>query len=227
MHSCRCGRPLDQFGHHRAACARAGILGKRGFALESVLARVCREAGGRVTTNVLLRELDIGLMNEADGRRLEVVADGLPLFGGAQLAVDTTVVSALRSDGTAIPRAAHTAGVALEAARRRTEGRYPELVGPRARSRLVVFAVEVGGRWSGESQTFISQLARARAEQAWRIRWGGVLCGGTGSRFLSVGASSGSGCDGDTPLFHDVERDLHAAGFVVWRRRAIGLLRTE
>ena len=111
------------------------------------------------------------------------MADGLPLFGGAQLAVDTTVVSALRSDGTAIPRAAHTAGVALEAARRRKEGRYPELVGPRARSRLVVFGVEVGGRWSGESQTFISQLARARArgeqpilrrraEQAWRIRWG-------------------------------------------------------
>ena len=69
MHSCRCGRPLDQFGHHRAACARAGILGKRGFALESVLARVCREAGGRVTTNVLLRELDIGLMQMAGGWR--------------------------------------------------------------------------------------------------------------------------------------------------------------
>ena len=28
----------------------------------------------------------------ADGRRLEVVVDGLPLFGGCQLAVDTTVV---------------------------------------------------------------------------------------------------------------------------------------
>ena len=87
VHSCRCGHPLDQFGHHRAACARAGILGKRGFALESVIARVCRKAGGRVTTNVLFRELDFGLMNEADGRRLEVVADGFPLFGGAQLAV--------------------------------------------------------------------------------------------------------------------------------------------
>ena len=30
---CRCGRPLDSRGHHRAACARAGVLGK---------ARVCR-----------------------------------------------------------------------------------------------------------------------------------------------------------------------------------------
>ena len=32
-----------------------------------------------------------------DGRRLEVVADGLPLFGDDQLAVDTTLVSALRA----------------------------------------------------------------------------------------------------------------------------------
>ena len=161
-------------------------------------------------------------MNEADGRRLEVVADGLPLFGGAQLAVDTTIVSALRSDGTAIPQAAHTAGVALEAARRRKEGRCPELVGPRARSRLVVFGVEVGGRWSGESQTFISQLARARArgeqpilrrraEQAWRIRWGSMV-----SCVSSLlGLPRALGADGDTPLLHDVERDLLAAGFVV------------
>ena len=31
---CRCGRPIDAFGHHRAACARAGVLARRGFALE-------------------------------------------------------------------------------------------------------------------------------------------------------------------------------------------------
>ena len=61
-----------------------------------------------------------------------------------------------------------------EAARRCKERRYPELV-----SRVVVFGVEVGGRWSRESQGVTSQLARARAqgeqpllrrriEQAWR-----------------------------------------------------------
>ena len=55
-----------------------------------------------------------------------------------------------------------------------------------ARSRLVVFGVEVGGRWSRESQDFISQVARARArreppflrrraEQPWRIRWGSMV----------------------------------------------------
>ena len=42
---CRCGRSFDVFGHHRAACARAGVLARRSFALESAAARVCREAG--------------------------------------------------------------------------------------------------------------------------------------------------------------------------------------
>ena len=86
-----------------------------------------------------------------------------------------------------------------------------ELVGPRARSRLVVFGVEVGGRCSRESQDFISQLARARArqeqplrswaEQAWRLHF---MRGGTGSgRFVAGspsnswsgrGHSTGTGC---------------------------------
>ena len=38
---------LDVLGHHRAACANAGVLGRRGWVLENVAARVCREAGGR------------------------------------------------------------------------------------------------------------------------------------------------------------------------------------
>ena len=58
LHSCRCGRQIDQCGHHRAACARAAVLGRRGFALESAAGRICREAGGRVTSNVLIRDLD-------------------------------------------------------------------------------------------------------------------------------------------------------------------------
>ena len=95
LHTCRCGRQIDKFGHHRASCARAGVLGRRGFALESATARVCREAGGRVTQNVMVRDLDLAEPQPADGRRLEVVVDGLPLFGGCQLAVDATIVSAL------------------------------------------------------------------------------------------------------------------------------------
>ena len=62
-----------------------------------------KEAGGRVSVNVAVRDLDIGIPDRADDRRLEVVADGLPLFHGAQIAVDTTLVSVLRRDGTPHP----------------------------------------------------------------------------------------------------------------------------
>ena len=54
-----------------------------------------------------------------DGRRLEVVADGLPLFGGVQLAVDTTLVSPLHCDGTA---RRHTATVTELHSGRHEEG---------------------------------------------------------------------------------------------------------
>ena len=91
--TCGCGRLLDSFGHHRAACATVGVLGRRGFALESAAARMCREAGARVSVNQLVRDLDIAAPDAGDNRRLEVVADGLPLFHGAQLAIDTTMVS--------------------------------------------------------------------------------------------------------------------------------------
>ena len=35
----------------RAACANVGVVGRRGFALEPAAARVCREAGARVSVN--------------------------------------------------------------------------------------------------------------------------------------------------------------------------------
>ena len=38
--TCRCGPLLDCRGHHRAACAEAGVLGARGFALEVVCPRM-------------------------------------------------------------------------------------------------------------------------------------------------------------------------------------------
>ena len=58
-HKCRCARLLDVRGHHRAACAVVGVLGRRGFPVESAAARVFREAGARVSTNVMVRDLDI------------------------------------------------------------------------------------------------------------------------------------------------------------------------
>ena len=57
------------------------------------------EARGRARTNLIIRDMDILVPKVHDGRRLEVVVDGLPLRGGAQLAIDTTMVCAMHRDG--------------------------------------------------------------------------------------------------------------------------------
>ena len=154
-----------------------------------------------------------------------MAVDGLPLFGGAQLAIDATIVSALRGDGSARRGASVEDGVALTAARRRKEHRCPELVGPRSRARLVVVGVEVQGRWSHETKLLVSQLARAkarqetwllrrRAEQAWRMRWGSLIaCAVARAVALSLlELSRAVGADGDTPAAYDVERDFIHVG---------------
>ena len=138
-------------GHHRAACAQSGVLARRGFAVESVVARVCREGGAMVLTNIMVRDMDVALPNTGNSRRIEVLADGLALFGGVQLAIDTTLVSLLHADGSARPGAAQNDGVALRVAIRQKERRYPELSGHNNRCRMVVLAGEVGGRWSDAS----------------------------------------------------------------------------
>ena len=219
VRTCRCGRQRS-FGHHRAACAQSALLARRGFAVENAVARVCREAGARVSTNVMVRDPDLLARQALDGRRLEVVAEGLPLFGCIQLAIDAILVSPLHCDGTARPGAAHTDGVALQVARRRKERTYPELVGPRTRSRLVVMASEVGGRWSGETCTFVRLLAeskarfepsilRTRVELAWKLRWAALLACAAGRAFANslCGLRGCGGVDGDIPQSHDVERE--------------------
>ena len=152
---CRCGRLLDACGHHGAACSHAGVLNRSGFALENILARICREARGRVRTNVMFRDMDLPKPDVQDGRRLEVVVDGFPLRRGAQLAGDTTMVCAWHRDGRPRRRAERD-GLALGAARRKRETTHTELLGPRRRAQLVVIEVEVGGRWSRETRSSAS-----------------------------------------------------------------------
>ena len=96
---CRRRRALDRFGDHRAACAQAGILRSPGGPLERAAARICKEAGARVTTNTRIIDLNIDHVDTQDDRRIEVIANGLPLWGGAQLAVDKTLVSPLTRAG--------------------------------------------------------------------------------------------------------------------------------
>ena len=153
------------------------------------------------------------------------MAEGLPLHGGARLAVDTTLVSAHHCDGTARPGAAHLDGAALVMAPRRKERAYPELVGPQSRAKLVVLAGEVGGRRSEETVTFWrlptaararsqSALLRRRAEQAWRMRWGWMLACSAARAFPAslLEQRSNVGGDDNPPLISDVQSEFRHAG---------------
>ena len=91
--SCRCGRQLDMFGHYRAACAVAGVLGRRGYPLECAAAQVQRGWGTGVHQRSRQRHGPPDL-NGIDGQ----TSRGLRTF---QLAIDTTLVSPLHSDGSA------------------------------------------------------------------------------------------------------------------------------
>ena len=92
-----------------------------------------------------------------DERAIEVLASGLPIHHGAQLAVDVTMRCALTAQGLASPGAAHINGAAALRARRDKELKYQELVAGN-RCALVVVAVETGGRWSSEAVDFVSSL---------------------------------------------------------------------
>ena len=150
------------------------------FALESAAARVCQEVGARVSLNVRVQDMDLDRSNVLDNRRVGIVADGLPLFMGAQLGMDTTIFFILKRDGSVRTRCVIVDGASVEAARRRKEATYPELTGRNGRTRFVVLGCEVDG------QEFFRSLAKAKARseparlrttarQAWRLRWAVIL----------------------------------------------------
>ena len=85
---------------------------------------------------------------------------------GTQAAVDTTLVSPVTRAGGAEPHADRVQGTAFEqAAKRKRLHAYPELAVAR-RCKLVVLAVEVGGRFGPEAVAFLRQLAKARARES-------------------------------------------------------------
>ena len=152
-------------GDHRAACPTAGVLGARGAALERAAARVCREAGARVATNVFLRDMNVDVPL-ADGRRIEVLANGLPCGRAPRRPSTPPWSSPVTRAGGAQPEADRVPGTALDqAAKRKCLHTYPELAVAR-RCKLVVLALEVGGRFGPEAVAFLRQLARARARES-------------------------------------------------------------
>jgi len=64
--------------------------------------------------------------------------------------------------------------------------RYPEFSNNESRAKLIVFGVEVGGRWSIEATKFLSTLAKAKSLEElphlrqsafamWHRRWSGMI----------------------------------------------------
>ena len=133
--------------------------------MEHAAARVCREAGARVTMHTRLANLNIPAVQRIDDRTIEVIASGLPLWHGSQLAIDTTLVSPLTAAGEPRWRGGRYAAAALHTARQNKQRTYPELLAS-ARCRLVVMGMEVGGRWSQESAEFLRLLAQHKARSA-------------------------------------------------------------
>ena len=82
--ACRCGRLLDSLGQPGLRTLCQGLWAGEVFAVEVAVARICREGGARVSTNVMVRDLDLSQVPGVDGRRLEVVA-GCPCLEAPNL----------------------------------------------------------------------------------------------------------------------------------------------
>ena len=140
-------------GDHRTACPTAGVLSPRGTPLERAAAQVCREAGARVASNVMLRDMNLDVPL-ADARRIELWPMAFP--GTKARKALLTPISQVRSRGMALRARGQTG----------RPGRLPpELLAAR-RCWLVVIGLEVGGRMDTETVTFLRQLAAARAREA-------------------------------------------------------------
>ena len=113
-----------------------------------------------------LRSLNLKSVLPTDDRRMECVADDLPLPHGGKVAVNCTLVSPLRRNGAARPRAHKEEGAALADSFKRKQTRYPELCRQGTRCQLVFAGMEVGGRWGQDACDFVSFLAFARARDA-------------------------------------------------------------
>ena len=144
-------------------------LGRRSCPLESAAARVCREAWGRVVTNMFVRDMDwggaCGWRQQAlgSGRRRPAVARRSAVGSGHNTRLLCSWQWRTKT------RSSNHGQCGLTQARRRKEKTYRELTGPGPRGRLVVLALEVGGRWSAEAKSFVGQLAKARARSEPRV----------------------------------------------------------
>ena len=140
------------------------VCGRGPWDQRRTLAQICRELVRRFELNTKLRDMNVAV-EANDERAIEVLATGLPLHQGVQLAVDITLRSALTTTGLATLGAAHIDGIVLQRARADKERKYAELLPTARRCQLVVVGLETGGRWSSEAVDFVSQLAGHKARE--------------------------------------------------------------
>jgi hypothetical protein len=171
-----------------------------------------------VRENLWLRDAGLPGIDPGDGRRIEVVATGLPVARGIPVAVDATLVSPLHADGTPFPGADSRAGVSFKRAERSKATTYPELVNSSV-LQLVTVASETGGRLNRAGCSLLADaaVARARTEPAvlrklaargWRTRWTTLVSVSVQSALAATLVNDGTclldAADGPAPLAVDV-----------------------
>ena len=149
--ACCCGGALGPLGD-QAACPTTGVLVRRAGPPECAVARVCREAGARVATNIFLR--DLNRCATARGCR-ERACRFRRRTGSCRR--DACEPSAARWDQPT-PRRRRARRSPAGGNRPQTPEHLPGVPGA-ARCRLVVVALEVGGRWGDETEAFLHRLA--------------------------------------------------------------------
>ena len=102
-------------------------------------------------------------MREQDARQLDVVASGLPIYGGRTIIVDATLRSPLTGAGMWRFNAHEEDGASFAQAVVDKHRKYPELVAQGARWKFIVAAAEVGGRSNDELIGLVRELARHKA----------------------------------------------------------------
>ena len=202
--TCRnCGLPLNCLGHHLSACLVAG----RGFVVDSATARIAgREA------NACQRRCSCGIwISERSITGMAVVWRSWQmdchLLVGPQLAIDTTLVSALRRDGTAREGAANRNGVAIRSAHRGScSVGHPCWRGWRA---LVARDCELLRALAVAKALDVSNILQANVEVARIRRWSNILsCAKKRAFACSLLEVRGAGCaGGNAPSSYEVMGD--------------------
>ena len=176
-----CHAPSDPLGRHRASCTRSGRIKKRATPTERTVARIFREAGGCVRQNVFLRDTNINVAAQ-DSRRIEVPKICLASVEHSWRWT-SLYATHLTSNGEAHPQAADVDGSSLDPGKTR-QGNVP--IATSGRCKLVVLAIETGGKWSEEAVQIVRMLAFAKAREVpsnmqflvalmWECRWTRML----------------------------------------------------